>query len=160
MVIREEDRNKLGQMLPEIREKALESLAEYIKARGYVNINEISRKINLARQTVEIMVGEIVDEWAKDEAYQLNAQLKWYEKQLNEVDEHPETFGVKTPREAIQIKASIFKEMNALRSLKDGVKTAKVFNAAISLWNSNLRPRTRRILEERYAGTPETVRTD
>lgn len=67
-----------GNLLPAVRETALEQIDSYITSNKAVNISELARGLGLSWNTVAPMVNEVMERWKKQDAY----KIQRYRKQL------------------------------------------------------------------------------
>ena len=114
--INENDRTGDGNLLPEAKIKAKKAIEEHVHEAGRINVSELSRRLNLSRQTVRIIADEVLAEWYADIEDQTIVTHKWYENLAQEIDVHPDDFNKDTiPR--LRFKMSLFDKMRAMRKI-------------------------------------------
>ena len=127
-LIKTDDRANDGNLLPEARERILESIKEHLEYAGRANISEIARLVGLSRQTTKNLINQVVAEWQDDIQDQSLIQAKWVESILDDLDENPETFDEKKIF-MIQLKSNLLGKMSALQKL-----ALKDYSPAINLY--------------------------
>ena len=115
-LIKKNDRTNDGNLLPEVRERTLESIKEHLEYAGRANISYIARMFGLSRQTTKNLVNQVVVEWQDDIQDQSIFRAKWMESILDDLDENPETFDEKKVF-MTQLKADLLSKMSALQKL-------------------------------------------
>jgi hypothetical protein len=105
-----------GNIKPEARERILITLREYLENTGRANISEISKMLNLSRQTTKNLINEILAEWHEEIEDQALVQSKWIESTLRDIDQNTKPFGNKKIK-MINLKSSLLSKLNALQKL-------------------------------------------
>jgi uncharacterized protein YacL (UPF0231 family) len=131
-IVKPEDRTGDGNLLPEARERALNSVRSYLKRTGYLNVSDLAAKLHLSRQTTMRMAKEVIEEWREDEVDQTMIQIKWYESVLKKINRDPETFSTKEI-EIVRLKSMILGKINELRrmSLKENEPKRDLVNLSL-----------------------------
>lgn len=114
--IGQNDRTADGNLLPEIRERLMNSIKNYLRRSGYLNVSEIAMATGLSRQTISKLVDGIVREWQADAEEQIVVQEKWHESVLKDIDQNPETF-TKEKIVIIKLKSAFLTKINSLHKL-------------------------------------------
>jgi len=115
-IVKIEDRTGDGNLLPKARERVLKSIKEYLQHTGRLNVSEIASSLNLSRQTVKRLTGEILIEWQNETQSQILTQAKWIESTLKDIDENPEAFG-KEKIQIVRLKSMLLGKVNVLQKL-------------------------------------------
>jgi hypothetical protein len=120
-IIKDDERNPDGSILPEARNRIKQELDTYIKKMGFVDYRELSSKLGVTRITLVKLIEELVDEWSGKDEVEIALQIKWYEGILKDIETNPETF---TPQRValIAMKAGLIDRINLLKKMiKPGV---------------------------------------
>jgi len=111
-IIKPEDRAGDGNLLPETRQKALETIKKIIKHSGHVNISALAAQLGLSRQTTKKLVGEVMAELKEDIIDQSIAFRAWLESVVEDIDSQPGLYG--EPIEEISLKMKMLKQINSI----------------------------------------------
>jgi len=131
-IVKPEDRTGDGNLLPEARERVLNSIRNYLKRTGYLNASDLAAKLHLSRQTTMKLAKEVIEEWRQDEVDQTVVQIQWYKLVLKEINRDSESFSTKKI-EIIKLKSMILGKINELRrmSLKESEPKRDLVNLSL-----------------------------
>ena len=114
--IKPEEKNGSGHLLPDVRDRVMGEIENFIKSKGYVNYRFLSEKLGLNKLTVRNLVSEVVENWRNEDTSKTEFQMKWFEGLLEEIEEHPENFDSKRIT-LIALKTGIIDKINGLKKL-------------------------------------------
>lgn len=103
-----------GNLTPEARRKIIESIHQYISRRGSVSISDLSNQLGLSRQTVRILVNEILDKLRDAEETQILAQIQWHKGVVEKLSKTPEAF-TKDQIRILQFHSSMLGKITSLQ---------------------------------------------
>ena len=147
-----EEKDGSGHLLPDVRDRVLGEIENFIKSKGYVNYRFLSEKLGLNKLTVRNLVSEAVENWRNEDTNKTEFQIKWFEGLLEEIEEHPENFDSKRIT-LIALKTGIIDKINGLKKLlTSGIpismnKEEISFNVFYPLKSKTLEALTKRKLE-------------
>jgi|WetSurMetagenome_2_1015567.scaffolds.fasta_scaffold91642_2 hypothetical protein len=103
-----------GNIKPEVRERILITLREYLEDTGRANISEISKMLKLSRHTTKNLISEILAEWHEEIQDQTLIHSKWIESVLRDIDQNPDTLS-KEKITVVKLKSFLLSKFNALQ---------------------------------------------
>ena len=111
-----EEKDGSGHLLPEVRERVMGEISDYIRKTGRVNYSFLSEKLGLNQRTVRDIVSDITEEWRIEDQFSIQLEIMWLENLMREVEIHPEEF---TPQRIalISLKTGIFDKVRNLKNL-------------------------------------------
>lgn len=74
--IEDADKDPGGRLLPEVRDRVIKQVEDYINEKKKVNVSEISRALKVSWITAESFVTEIAERWRREDAYKIQRYRK------------------------------------------------------------------------------------
>ena len=110
------ERDDGGRLLPDVRERVMGEIENYIRKSGYINYSFLSEKLGLSKLTIRGIIAEMVEEWKKYNSYDVYFEIQWLRNLIREIEQKPETF---TPQRTalINFKIGIYDKIHGLNRL-------------------------------------------
>lgn len=134
-----EEKDGSGHLLPEVRERVMREINDYIRKTGHVNYSFLSEKLGLNKLTVRSIVSDLTEEWRIGDQFSIQLEIAWLENLMREIEEHPDDF---TPKRIslITFKIGIFDKIHNLKNLTSpGFKVPELIDYHIF---GQLKPKT------------------
>jgi len=112
-LIKSEERTPDGNLLPEVRERVIQSIQTYLSKVGYLNISEMAQQLGLSRATTKKLTDEIIAKWRTEIENQIIVQTKWHLEMVKDMGENPETFS-EDKRALVRLKSAFLSKINTL----------------------------------------------
>src|SRR3989338_466062 len=114
--IKLEEKDGSGHLLPEVRERVVGEISDYIRKTGRVNYRFLSEKLGLNQRTVRDIVSDLTEEWRTEDQFSAQLEIMWMENLMREIEIHPEEF---TPQRIalVSFKIGIFDKVRSLKKL-------------------------------------------
>src|SRR3989344_31013 len=106
-----EEKDGSGHLLPEVRQRVMGEIENYIKNTGYINYSFLSEKLGLNKLTIRGIVSEIVENWKEYNSFDVDLQIQWLKNLLIETEEQPDKFDSKKI-DLITFKIGIYDKIN------------------------------------------------
>ena len=141
-----EEKDGSGHLLPDVRDRVMEEIENYIKNSGYINYSFLSEKLGLNKLTVRDLVSETVEKWRGEDTSKVEYQIKWFENLLVEMNEHPDNFDSKRIA-MIGLRTGIIDKINGLKKLitpgtSISLVKEEINNNVFNVWPWPLKPKT------------------
>ena len=114
--IKLEEKDGSGHLLPEVRERVMGEISDYIRKTGRVNYSFLSEKLDLNQRTIRDIVSDLTEEWRIEDQFSIQLEIAWLESLMREIEIHPEEF---TPQRItlVTLKTGIFDKVRSLKNL-------------------------------------------
>ena len=111
-----EEKNGSGHLLPDVRDRVMGEIENYVRKTGHMNYSFLSEKFGLSKLTIRGIIAEMVEEWKKYNSYDVYFEIQWLRNLIREIEEKPETF---TPQRTalINFKIGIYDKIHGLNRL-------------------------------------------
>ena len=111
-----EEKDGSGHLLPDVRERVMGEIDDYIRKTGRVNYSFLSEKLGLNKLTIRTIVSDLIEEWRIEDQFSIQLEIAWLENLMREIEIHPEEF---TPHRIalIAFKIGIFDKVHSLKKL-------------------------------------------
>ena len=144
-----EERDDGGRLLPEVRERVMGEIENYIKDTGHINYSFLSEKLGLTKLTIRSIVSEITEEWKKYNSFDVELEIRWLQNLLVEVEEQPEEFDSKKIA-LIAFKVGIYDKINGLKRLMTSDNSVSFIKEEINFNIFNqVKPKTLELLRQK-----------
>lgn len=110
------ERDDGGRLLPEVRERVMGEIENYVRKTGRLNYSFLSEKLGLSKLTIRGIIAEMVEEWKKYNYLRVYLEIQWLENLMEEIEEKPESF---TPQRMtlINLKIGMYDKIHGLNKL-------------------------------------------
>ena len=144
-----EERDDGGRLLPEVRERVMREIENYIKDTGHINYSFLSEKLGLTKLTIRSIVSEITEEWKKYNSFDIHLEIQWLKHLLVEIEEQPNKFDSKKIA-LIAFKIGIYDKINGLKRLMTSDNSVSFIKEEINFNIFNqVKPKTLELLRQK-----------